>query len=57
MEYQWEGSTSTATPPTSASDIVGQHNKIEGITPWTALVYGQLYILTLHSDVCYQQFL
>ena len=27
MEYWWEGSTSTAKPPTSASDIVGQQNK------------------------------
>ena len=32
MEYGWEGSTSTAIPPTSSSDIVGQHNKIGGIT-------------------------
>ena len=31
MEYWWEGSASTAIPPTSASDAVGQHNKIEGI--------------------------
>jgi len=28
MEYWWEGSTSTAISPASASDIVGQHNKI-----------------------------
>ena len=27
-EYWWEGSTSIAIPPTSASDVVGQHNKI-----------------------------
>jgi len=32
MEYWSEGSASTAIPPTSASDIVGQHNKIGGIT-------------------------
>ena len=31
MGYWWEGSTSTVVPPTSASDIVGQHNKIGGI--------------------------
>jgi len=39
MEYWWEGSTSTAAPPPPpASDTVGQHNKIEGITFGTALV-------------------
>ena len=32
MEYWWEGSTSTATLPTSTSDIMGQHNKIGGST-------------------------
>jgi len=32
MEYWLECSTSTAIPPTSASDIMGQHNKIGGIT-------------------------
>ena len=32
MEYCWEGSTSTAIPPPSASDVVDQHNKIGGIT-------------------------
>ena len=32
MEYWWEGSTFTAIPPPSATDIVGQHNKIGGIT-------------------------
>ena len=39
MEYCWEGSTSTATPPTFASDVIGQHNKIGGITFGTALVH------------------
>jgi len=32
MEYCWEGSASTAISPTSASDVVGQHNKIRGDT-------------------------
>jgi len=32
MKYWWESSTSTDISPTSASEIVGQHNKIEGIT-------------------------
>ena len=37
-EYLWEGSTSSAIPPTSTSDIVGQHNKIGGITFRAALI-------------------
>jgi len=31
-EYWREGSTSIVTPPTSTSDVMGQHNKIGGIT-------------------------
>ena len=38
MGYWWEGSTSTAITPTSASDIVGQYNKIGGITSRAALI-------------------
>lgn len=38
MGYWWEGSTSTAVPPTSTSDVVGQRNKIEGSTLGAALV-------------------
>jgi len=38
MEYWQEASTSTALPPTSAFDNVGQHNKIGGITFRAALV-------------------
>jgi len=38
MEYWWEGSTSAAILPTSASDVMGQHNKIGGITFGAALV-------------------
>ena len=38
MGYWWEGSTSTAITPTSASDIVGQYNKIGGITSSAALI-------------------
>ena len=34
-----EGSTSAAIPPTSASDSVGQHNKIGGITFRAALIH------------------
>ena len=30
LEYWWEGSTSTAVPPTSASDVKGRYNKVGG---------------------------
>ena len=36
-EYWWEGSVSTAIPPTSTSDIMGQHNKLGGIFSRAAL--------------------
>ena len=39
MEYWRGGSTSTAISPTSASDIVGQHNKIGGINSGATLIY------------------
>ena len=40
-KYRWEGSTSTAIPSTSASDIMAQHNKIGGTTFRTVLIlYG-----------------
>jgi len=38
MKYWWEGSSPTAIPPTPISDVVGQLNKIEGITFGTALI-------------------
>ena len=38
MEYWWKGSTSTAIPQTSASDIVDQYNKTGDITFAAALV-------------------
>jgi len=42
MEYWWEGSTPTAIPPTSASDVIGQHHKIRGITFRAALVFQRI---------------
>ena len=36
--YWWEGSTSAAIRPASASDVVDQHCKIEGITFGAAMV-------------------
>jgi len=45
MECWWEGSTSTAILPTSVSDTVGQHNKTEGMTSRTALVYIHICLI------------
>lgn len=45
-ENCWEVSASPATPPTSTSDTVGHHNKIEGITFRAVLVYTHVYIYT-----------
>ena len=41
-EHRWEGSASTAIPPPLASDVVGQHHKIGGITFRAALVAGRV---------------
>ena len=38
MEYRWEGSAFTAIPPTSISNVVGQHHKLGGITFGAALI-------------------
>ena len=38
MEYWWEGSTSTAIPPVSTSDLMGQHGKIRGVIFGTAFI-------------------
>ena len=40
MEYSWEGSASTAVPPRSAFDVMGQRDKIEGITFREAFVHS-----------------
>ena len=32
MECWWKGSVSITMPPTSTSDVMGQHDEIEGIT-------------------------
>jgi len=37
-ECWWEGSTSTAIPPASTSNVVGQHSKTEGIIFRAALM-------------------
>jgi len=53
MGYWWEGSTSTAIPPTSATDAVGEHNKIGGITFGAAL----LECLHAHAGIFFFYFL
>jgi len=40
----WEGSTSTAIPPTPASDVADQHNKRSGTAFRTALIHSISYI-------------
>ena len=40
MECWWEGSTSTAIPPTSASNVVSQRNETGGIAFGAALVHN-----------------
>ena len=37
MGYWWEGSASTAIPPTSTADVVSQHNERGGITSGSVL--------------------
>ena len=49
MEYWWEGSTSTAVPPTSASDVVGLHHKLGSITFGAAPVFSVLFGSELDS--------
>jgi len=39
MECWQEGSNSTAVPQTTTSDVVGQHNKIGGVTFGAALIH------------------
>lgn len=46
MEYWWEDSISCAVPSTSTSGIVGQHNKIGGITFGALLFVNDLEIST-----------
>ena len=52
-EYWLEGSTSTAIPTTSNSDVMGQHNEIGGITFGEVPVFQAtlIYKAHLHSAV------
>jgi len=43
MEYgMWEGSKFAAIPPTSASDVMEQHNKTGGITFGAAIAFSSI---------------
>ena len=44
MKYWWECSTSTAIPPTPASDVVGQHNRIGDIIFGAHLIFFEIII-------------
>lgn len=57
MGYWWEGSTSTAVPPTSVCDSMGQHYKRRDITFEAALVYfvyAERNLHCLHSLWAYK---
>ena len=49
MDYWREGSTSTAIPPTSTFDVMGQHNKIGDITSGVATCISNLYCFWVQS--------
>jgi len=49
MECWWEGSASTAIPPTTDLDIVGQNNKIGGVTFREDLVCKTFHFFYLAS--------
>ena len=49
-EYWWESSTSTAIPPPSTSDVVGQHNKVGGTAFRAALIEWSLMLAFSRGD-------
>ena len=49
IEYWWEGSAPTAIPPTSASDVMGQHHKIGGTTFREALIRYIMQFMYINS--------
>ena len=51
VEYWWEGSTSTAIPPISASGFVGQHNEIGDFTFTTVLIHVHININIFIHDL------
>jgi len=54
MGCWWEGSTSTAIPPSSASEVVGQRNKKGGITFGSALAFDLLKVRASWNTNCWK---
>jgi len=50
-KYWWEGSACAATPPPSASDVVGQQNKIGGIAFRAAFIKQIITIKVIASKL------
>ena len=50
MKYHWEGSTSTVMWPAYTSDIMGQHNKIAGITFGALVEHSAAWLLNAPSS-------
>ena len=55
MGYWKKGSTRTAIPPASASNVVGQHHTIESITFGTVLIYAHIEIYIHMYVKCIKQ--
>lgn len=59
MEYWWEGLISAGIPPTFASDLVGQHNKVGDVTFGAVLVEGRVInnnVLVMKDFYFYRRF-
>ena len=44
MGYWWEGSASATIPPSSASDVLGPHNKTGGVSFGAGLEYIHIFL-------------
>jgi len=54
MEYWWDSSASTAIPPKSTSDVMGQSNKVRGVAFGAALVDRYVIVINLiYSEHAY----
>ena len=53
MGYRWEGSAYTAIPPTSASDVTGQHHNKGGITFGAGLIFLKAQMITVFKEISF----